>query len=265
MVPRYSRGVAPYRESEGRLGAIVREHAWLGSGPLAWIGVVFVAIPAVVLLALPMGENDSFMSYVGLAVFFVGLPALGVAMLVSAYRLRGNAVRLHERGLWHRWSGVESSVGYDEVVSIRSAVVQQIRNGIAGPVQHDDRVRTQNGRLLRITHGFSDVDALATELQRRTLAARLAHARARLAAKETLVLGPFELSRRALFHAGTGKLPLEAGPVFTVAGGIVTVHADEHGVWATERASEVPDLDMLEVLAPELTERRRRKARSAGA
>lgn len=255
--------MAPYRESEGRLGEVVREHVWVGSGPLYGIGAAFVLVPVIVLVALPMGDDWTPMSWIGAALFFLVGPGLGIAMIVSARKLRLNFTALHERGMFHRWAGVEREVAYDEVVSIESTVAQQVRNGVAGPVTHRHRVRTRDGGELPITHGFYQVDLLVLELRHRTFDARMAAARAELKEGKRVVRGAITLSRKSFACTGSGTLPIESLTSLAVEAGVVTVFASGHGVWATVRASEVPDLDVVESLALELGERRRRKADEA--
>ncbi len=258
--------MAPYRSSEGALGEVVRAHPWNASSSLLLIGAGFTALP-LTLLALPRGDASDWtpMSYVGLAILVIVAPAIGIGMLVSAYRLRGNGVLVCERGLWHRWAGAETSVPWSEIASIRSSIVQNVRNGVAGPVHHDHRVTMRDGTELKITHGFDDVDGLMVDVRSRTREARLEHARALLDEKKPVPFGPLALTRRALEHGRLGSLPIARVGSVQVLGGMLSVYVPgEREAWITVRSAEVPNEDLLEPLVDELVaERREKRAKAA--
>ena len=241
--------MSPYRSPEDALGAMLATHRWTLSPALLVIGVFFLSPPLAVLV-LPMGEDWNVMSYVGAALGLVGMPLMGVAILVSAFRLRANRVDVHEHGLVHVWQGRTTRARYEDVVGITSAISQETVNGVPGPVVHRHDVAIERGEPLVITNGFADVEALIAQLERRTARTRRERIEAQIRAGDSAAFGPLLLSATHLEHIGHEPLPRSELTELVLEDGMLRVMRDgTTRPYAVVPAAKVTNLDLLLALA----------------
>ena len=102
----------------------------------------------------------------------IGMPALGVYMVITAIKQRSNFVRVHERGFVHRWKGVERTVFYEDVDDIQTRTVQTRMSSYDTHTIH-----TRRGAKLVVTHGYEDSDVLVREVRERSERAKSERAR----------------------------------------------------------------------------------------
>lgn len=155
----------PYRQPVDRLGPMVREHRWKATTQMFVVAAIFFVPWLVPLFARNDSDTWDVWTWLMVGVFFLGMPAVGVYVIVTGLKLRTNVVRIHEHGFVHRWKGVETTVDFGDVSDIDSKVRQTTRNGIDGPVMHMHKVSVAGGKLLTITHGYEDVAELVAALQ----------------------------------------------------------------------------------------------------
>ena len=164
---------SPHRDGETALGALVREHRWAQSRALVRAGIAALLFAALCVAAVRQvsAEPTDELTPV-FAAMFIGLPiAIALWFFVLAFRLRGNVVRVHERGLVHRWSGVETIVRYEDVVEISGGVPLARRS--RQPTRDEQYVvHLAQGVTLNITYGFEAYDELAEDLRRRVARAK---------------------------------------------------------------------------------------------
>src|SRR4051794_4116294 len=96
---------APYRTPgpvEPDHGELLSEHRFTYGGWGRFLGALFVGFPLGLLLlaligAVPMGKEKDWnaLSYIGCAVLFVGMPALGVHVWLHVRARDGDVVRVH--------------------------------------------------------------------------------------------------------------------------------------------------------------------------
>jgi len=237
----------PYRTSpsHGPLGPLVREFRWAHTSRMVLISLIFF-MPLLALLVLTDDGNRDVPTILGGLLALVAMPAGGVAILVSAYRLRKNYVRIHEHGFAHRWKDAERTMLYDDVTTIKSKIEQRVRNGIPGPITHRHEISAGKRGPLVITHGFEEVDALIGELRRRTAAPILARAREKLESGGTLDFGAVELSQKAGLQYRGNSLPLAEVGRAEIGGGSLSILAKGRAhPWVEVPYSEVENAETL--------------------
>jgi hypothetical protein len=229
------------------LGPPVRNFAWAHTPKMVVIGVFFF-LPLLAPIFLPWGDNWNFMSYLGAALMVLLMPGMGGYILLTAYRLRKNYVRVYQLGFEYRWNKMERVVLFEDVVSIKSKIEQKITNGIPGPVTHTHAITTTKGDTLPITHGFEDVVELMGEIRERSRAFILERSRETLEAGKKLTLGPVSFRKETGLQYAGKSLTRERLDRVEVRGGIISIFGEGAPAWAEIPYGEVPNAELLEPL-----------------
>ncbi len=243
-----------YRTEEESLGATIVRHRWKGMpAATVLIAVIFIGFPvglvtAAATGALPMGEDWSFMTYVGSALF-AGMPFMGAWFLLDAYRRRNDVAIIYDDGIELLQKGSRQRARFRDVVALRAKVHQQVRNGIPGPMMHRHALRCSDRSELVFTHGFEDIDGLSAKLRQKTAAHLLPRARETLRAGGAVSFGPITMTRDALAWRGATVLWRDLGVVEMAEGSVLATRAGKS--WLNEDIANVDNAHVLIILARE--------------
>ncbi len=226
--------------AEHRANPRAQREALLAGWGLVVVGVIFALIG----LAVSKGK------WPALLVAAAGLPlaVIGVAALVDRARRRDLCVRLFADGFSHTLAGQTQAARWDDVTQVWQNVIQTYRGSAHTNTTHICTVRLADGRQFVLNDQVDKVAALGAAIQKQCAERMIPRARAAYNAGETVVFGPFGVSRVGI-SKGTDTLPWEQVERVDLRRGVLHVRKKgQRRDWAFAMASRIPNLPVLMAL-----------------
>jgi len=233
--------VTTYRTAD--LGEALSEHRFTLGTQVRVIAFVFVGGPILMLVlmaigTMPLGDDWGPMACLGTALFFLGMPALGIMLWLQVRKRDHDVVRIYDRGLVHVDHGKERFIAWADVDSLTSEVKQTVRNGFPGRVTHRYSLASGGG-IATFTHGFEGVEVLADLLRRKTSEVIEPRVQKDLIAKKKVAFGPLSLSLRGIGHEK--KILHWRAAVARFDEGNLVVERPDGSAFARETIASVPN------------------------